>query len=230
MGRYSRSVGTLSIFEIEKLQSAKVAVVGCGGLGGYVLEMLGRMGVGNLTAIDGDVFEESNLNRQLLAETALMGVAKAAAAKKRMAAVNPESAVMAVQEWLTADNARFLLAGHDVIVDALDAIGTRMLLQEAAETLNIPLVHGAIGGWYGQVTVILPGDRTLNRLYQAGQQKGLEKLLGNPSFTPALVASIQAAEAIKLLVGRGELLRNRVLRIDLLAQEFTVIELETKPV
>lgn len=225
MGRYSRSVGTLSLPEITKLQGSKVAIVGCGGLGGYVLEMLGRMGVGHLTAIDGDVFEESNLNRQLLAETAGLGTAKAMAAKKRMAAVNPEVAVTAVAQWLTAENAPALLKGHDVIVDALDSITARLMLQQAAETLDIPMIHGAIGGWYGQVTVVFPGDRTLDRLYQQGTAGGLEKKLGNPSFTPALVAAIEAAEVIKLLIGRGELLRNQALRVDLLEHDYTLIDL-----
>ena len=225
MERYSRCIGTLSVPEIEKLHAARVAVVGCGGLGGYVLEMLGRMGVGHLTAIDGDVFEESDLNRQLLSETALLGTSKAVAAKKRMEKVNPEVFVTALQERLSAENAKTLLDIHDVIVDALDNIETRRLLQNVAEELHIPLVHGAIGGWYGQVTVILPGDRTLDRLYRGNQQNGVEKQQGNPSFTPALAAAAQAAETIKLLTGRGELLRNRVLRIDLLEQEYSVIEL-----
>lgn len=228
MDRYSRSIGTVSIQELEKIKDARVAVVGCGGLGGYVLEMLGRMGVGFLTAIDGDVFEESNLNRQLLSQINVLGTSKASAAKERMTAVNPEVTVIACSEWLSEGNAKTLLQGHDVIVDALDSIDTRRILQGAAQVLNTPLVHGAIGGWYGQVTVIMPGDRTLNRLYGEDMHTGLEKRMGNPSFTPALVASIQVAEVLKLLIGRGELLQNRVLRIDLLDTEFTLIELSSE--
>lgn len=226
MERYARSLGTLSMDEIETLKTSRVAVVGCGGLGGYVLEMLGRMGIGNLTAIDGDVFEESNLNRQLLAEDRLVGTPKCLAAQARMVAVNPEVKVRPLQEWLTASNGRELLQGHDVIVDALDSIGARKILQEVAEQLGTPLVHGAIGGWYGQVTVILPGDRTLDRLYGTGQQKGVEARLGNPSFTPGLIASIQTSEVIKLLIGRGELLRHRVLRVDLLEHDYILIDID----
>lgn len=224
MSRYTRNLGTLTPLEMLKVQNANVAVVGCGGLGGYVLEMLGRLGVGSLTAIDGDVFEESNLNRQLLSQMALMGTSKAVAARERMREVNPEIGVKAIHQWLTAENAPFLLRGHAVIVDALDSIPARLMLQEAAAQLGTPLVHGAIGGWYGQVTVVFPEDRTLDRLYGSASQAGVEKKLGNPSFTPALVASIQAAETVKLLIGRGELLRNRVLRIDLLEQEYTLID------
>ncbi len=224
MGRYERSIGTLTLPELERLKGAKVAVVGCGGLGGYVIEMLGRMGVGTLTAIDGDVFEESNLNRQLLSETRLLGTSKATAAVVRMAAVNPEIRVIPYKEWLTAGNAEALLNGHDVVVDALDTVDARKILQHGAEILNIPLVHGAIGGWYGQVAVIYPGDRTLDRLYGENTRSGIEKQLGNPSFTPALVASLQASEVIKILIGRGELLRNRVLRVDLLEHDYTLIE------
>ncbi len=225
MSRYARNMGTLTPAEMLKLQDANVAVVGCGGLGGYVLEMLGRLGVGSLTAIDGDVFEESNLNRQLLSQMGLLGTSKAVAARERMREINPEISVKAIHQWLTTENAPFLLRGHDVIVDALDTIDARLILQQAAASLGIPLVHGAIGGWYGQVTVILPGDRTLDRLYGNGTRSGVEKQLGNPSFTPALVASIEAAEVVKLLIGRGESLRNKVLRIDLLEQEYTLIEL-----
>ncbi len=209
---------------MERLQTARVAVAGCGGLGGYIIEMLARIGVGHLTVVDGDVFEESNLNRQLLSETRLLNTSKAEAAKCRIFAINPDVCVTAHHQWLTSDNIQQFLVNHDVIVDALDSISIRMLLQDAAEKLGTPLIHGAIGGWYGQVTVIFPYDRTLNKLYRQSGLTGVEKRLGNPSFTPALVASIQAAETIKLLVGRGELLRNKVLRIDLLDSEFTIID------
>jgi molybdopterin-synthase adenylyltransferase len=223
--RHVRSIGTLTVEELQHLKMCRVAVVGCGGLGGYVLEMLGRMGVGYLTAIDGDVFEESNLNRQILSETEMLGWSKAEVARLRMNRVNPEVVVFPVRDWLVEDNAESLLAGHDVVVDALDSISARFTVQGSCEKLQVPMVHGAIGGWYGQLTVIFPGDRTLNKLYSKDQSKGVESKLGNPSFTPALIASIQAAETVKLLIGRGESLRNRVLRVDLLEQEYSVLDL-----
>lgn len=223
--RYSRNIKTLSVEENESLKDCKVAVVGCGGLGGYVIEMLGRLGVGKLVAIDGDVFEESNLNRQILSDSYSLGIKKAERAKERMGKVNPDIEVEAVTDWLTESNGRDILQNCDVVVDALDSIETRLMLEELCEELEIPLVHGAIGGWYGQVTTVLPGDRTLSRFYKGKSMQGIEKKLGNPSFTPALAASIEVSEVVKLLIKRGELLRRKILLVDLLEQEYEVIEL-----
>lgn len=223
--RYSRNKTTISEEENAILKASKVCVIGCGGLGGYVIEMLGRVGVGTITAIDGDVFDESNLNRQILSDTQTIGLSKAMIAQKRMSIVNPDITVTAVAEFLTEENSEALLKGHQVIVDALDQIPTRLLVQETAEKLNIPFVHGAIAGWYGQVTTIFPGDRTLNKIYKNNTSRGKEKLLGNPSFTPALASSIQVSEVIKILLQRGDLLRNKFLFANLLEQEYEIIDL-----
>lgn len=225
LARYQRNISTLSIEENESLKNYRVCVVGCGGLGGYVIEMLGRIGVGNIAAIDGDVFEESNLNRQILSDSESLGVKKALRAKERMERVNPHIQVEAVVERLTSSNGMDILKGADVVVDALDSIETRLMLEKLCEELEIPLVHGAIGGWYGQVTTVLPGDGTLKRFYGGKATQGIEKKLGNPSFTPALVASIEVSEVIKLLIKRGELLSKKLLVIDLLEQEYEVIQL-----
>lgn len=226
--RYERNIGMLSAQEMELLRRSRVCVVGCGGLGGYIIEMLARLGIGHLTVLDGDVFEETNLNRQLYSEESNLGKSKALQAKERVARINSGVVVAAHQMILTAENAPDILKGHDVIIDAVDSIAARCMLQEVCEEAGIPFVHGAIAGWYGQVTTIYPGDRTLDILYAQGtrQEKGIEKLLGNPSFTPALVASIEVSEAVKVLIGRGETLRKRVLYIDTLAQEYNVVELD----
>lgn len=215
---------TLSLEENDKLKNHKVCVIGCGGLGGYVIEMLGRIGVGFITAVDGDVFQESNLNRQILSDAHSLGKSKSIAAKERMMNVNPLIEVNCINKLLTKENYPEILKGHDVIVDALDSIDARLMLQDACEELNIPLISGAIAGWYGHVTTIYPGDRTLNIVYGNKIGKGVEAKLGNPSFTPALVASIEVSEVIKVLIGRGELLRKRILFIDTLNQDYEVIE------
>ena len=215
---------TLSSEENDKLKNYKVCVIGCGGLGGYVIEMLGRIGVGYITAVDGDVFQESNLNRQILSDIHSLGKSKSIVAKKRMMNVNPLIEVNAINEFLTKENYPEILNGHDIIVDALDSIDARLMLQDACEELNIPLVSGAIAGWYGHVTTVYPGDKTLNIIYGKKVGKGIEAKLGNPSFTPALVASIEVSEVIKVLIGRGELLRKRILFIDTLNQDYEVIE------
>lgn len=223
--RYSRNMKMLSERENKLLRESCVAVVGCGGLGGGIIEMLGRLGVGHIIAVDGDNFEPSNLNRQLLSHTKNLGTSKALAAVERMRLVNPDIKVTGVKELIHLENGRELLAEANVIVDAVDRINTRMMLQELAEELKVPLVHGAIGGWYGQVMTVLPGDKTLNLIYGGEITQGIEKELGNPSFTPALVGSIQVSEVVKLLIKRGGLLRHRMLYIDLYEQDYTVLEL-----
>lgn len=225
MQRYARNMKTLSLEENNSLKHFKVCVVGCGGLGGYIIEELGRIGIGSITAVDGDVFEESNLNRQLLSSVDNLGNSKAEAAEFRMRKVNPMIKVTAVCKRLDMKNGPDILAGHDIVLDALDNIESRLTLEKLAEQAQIPLVHGAIAGWFGQVTTILPGDRTLSLLYPTDESRGIEKELGNPSFTPALVASIQVAEAVKLLIRRGETLRRKLLIINLLEQEYEVIDL-----
>jgi len=223
--RYRRNMNMLSESEIERLASTKVCVVGCGGLGGHVIEMLGRLGVGSLTVIDGDVFDESNLNRQILSTESLIGKSKALAAASRLAEVNSLIDVTPHFTFLNEENCDDLIRGHDAVVDALDRMQPRRLLEARCEALGIPLVHGAIGGWYAQVCTILPGDRIFSRIYPAGTDRGIESELGNPSFTPAVTASIQVSETLKLLLNRGELLRNRLLTIDLLDNEFEIFEL-----
>ena len=223
LARYSRNVATLSIEENEKLKNYTVCVVGCGGLGGYIIEMLGRLGIGHIIAVDGDVFEESNLNRQLLSDTSSLGIEKAIKAKERMNIVNPLIEVKSVTERLTKQNGKDILNGANVVVDALDNIESRLILEEICEEINIPLVHGAIAGWYGQVTTVLPGDKTLTHFYGGKAIEGTEKKLGNPSFTPALVSSVQVSEVIKLLIGRGEILRGKMLFIDMLLQDYETV-------
>jgi len=225
MERYIRNEKMLSPAENQKLRTFRVAVVGCGGLGGYIIEMLARLGIGYLTLIDGDVFEPSNLNRQLLSNPENIGQPKAREAKQRVKEINPEITTVAVYEFLTEVNAEEILKGHDLICDALDNIKSRRIIEKAAEKLNTPMIFGAIAGWYAQVCTIMPGDRILERLYPAEMEKGAETHYGNPSFTPALAASIQVAEAIKVLLNKEGLLRNKVLSINLLNHEYQVIEL-----
>jgi molybdopterin/thiamine biosynthesis adenylyltransferase len=218
--RYQRNRRMLSTAEQLQLFRSKVAVIGCGGLGGYILEELARLGVGQLLAIDPDTFEEHNLNRQLLSSPAGLGRSKAQAAVERIAEINPAVTVWAIDQAATRSNGNELLAGVDVVADAVDNVPTRMELAESCSTFGIPLVHGAIAGWYGHVTTIFPGEGTLQRLYSHWEGgKGIEAQLGNPSFTPALVASFEVAEVCKILLGRGRLLRNRCLMINLLDME-----------
>lgn len=223
--RYLKNMTMLSESEIERIKNSKVCVIGCGGLGGYVIEMLARLGVGNITAVDGDIFDATNLNRQLLSDSNVIGKNKVEIAKERMDLVNPLINFTPISQNISNDNGIEILKGHGVIIDAVDNIAARLLLQELAYELGITLVHGAIAAWYGQVTTVFPGDKTLDILYARKNIEGIEKKLGNPSFTPAFVASVQVSEALKILIGRGELLRNKILYADLFAQDYEVVSL-----
>lgn len=223
--RYQRCIGTITETELEKLQHSSVCIVGCGGLGGYVIEGLARMGIGRLTTIDGDCFDETNWNRQLLSTETNLGMPKALAARERIMAINSQVEVNAVEALLSEDNGRDLIRGHQAVVDALDNIGARRALEQACSAEGIPLIHGAIAGWNGQVAVIFPGEEIFSKLYPQGVDTGAEVMTGNPSFTPAVVAALEVAETIKVLLGRDEVLRNRLLTVDVLNQEYETIDL-----
>lgn len=223
--RYEKNILALSPDECESLAAKKVCVIGCGGLGGYIIETLARVGVGYITVVDYDTFCESNLNRQLFSNEQNLGMLKAEAAKNRIQSVNSSVMVNVVTSPLNAENAADILAGHDAVADALDNIPARLVLQEHCRKLGIPLVHGAIAGWYGQVMTIMPEDDGLELIYKGAPDKGAESTLGNLAFTAAVAANIQCGEIIKLLTGRGELLSKTLLRFDLLNNEFTKIKL-----
>ncbi|MBU0495567.1 MAG: HesA/MoeB/ThiF family protein [Chloroflexi bacterium] len=214
--RYARNLGTVGWDGQQCLLQATVGVVGCGGLGGWVIEGLARMGVGYLIVIDCDAFEENNLNRQLLCTEATLGQPKVLAAQERVGRVNQSVTVTAHHVRATAENLPTLLAGAQVVVDALDTIPMRLALQDAAAALGIPMVHGAIAGYVGQVTTIFPGDIGLRALYGTGDvpERGIETQWGNPAATPMMVAAWQVQEVVKVLTGRGEPLRNRLLYLD----------------
>jgi molybdopterin/thiamine biosynthesis adenylyltransferase len=216
--RYLRNVGTIGLKGQAKLLQATAAVVGLGGLGGYVTEALARMGVGRLILIDGDAFDETNFNRQLLSTEARLGTSKAEAARKRVGEINSAVEVVAHAAMLSADNLPRLLAGAEVVVDALDRLPVRLVLQDGAQALGIPMVHGSIAGFLGQVMTILPGDLGFRSLYGDLEQvpeQGLEAELGTPAATPMAVAAWEAQEVVKILVGRGDILRNRLLLMDM---------------
>jgi molybdopterin/thiamine biosynthesis adenylyltransferase len=226
--RYQRNRRMFSAAEQRRLFESRVAVVGCGGLGGYVIEELARLGVGRLVAIDPDSFDEGNLNRQLLSSPALIGTSKALAAARRVAEVNPAVGVEPVQSAFAPERSPDLLAGVAVVVDALDTIADRLELGKACSRLGIPLVSGSIGGWFGYVTAVFPGEQTLKHLYRS-DGRGIEADLGNPAFTPAAVASLQVAEVVKILLRIGTTLRNRVLCVNLFDMEVDCIRLDGSP-
>ena len=206
----------------EKLSQKRAAVIGCGGLGGYAIEMLARAGVGHIRVCDGDVFDETNLNRQLLCTENVLGKSKAKVAAERINAINSEAKAEPFSCNITEENASEILEDCDVVIDALDSVCGKMMLQEICRLYDSPMVHGAIGGWFGQITTIFPGNDTLSLIYGEGAEVSQE--LGNPSFSPAVIASIQASEAIKVLLESENVLMRKLLFVDLMTNDFQIVE------
>ena len=219
--RYARNIPALTEEECRTLQKKRVLVVGCGGLGGHIIDQLARIGVGFLRVVDGDVFEASNLNRQLLSETALLGASKAIAAADKIRRVNPAIQIETVVEFLGPENAAQIIAGCDVVLDGLDNLESRLILASACKDAGIPYIFGAIQGWVAQAAISMPDDDLIKKLYPEGTVIRDKSVL---SFTPALCASMQVALCTKLLVGRN-VETGTIFYFDLLNQEFETIPL-----
>lgn len=199
-----------------------VAVFGCGGLGGYVIEHLGRVGIGRLIVCDGDVFSPSNLNRQLLATEENLGQNKAIEAKRRMTQVNSAVHVTAVDSFLTTEELKELFVQVDCVVDCTDHAESRRILCQAAQACGVPLVHGAVAGWTGQFGTFRSPFGLMAWLYPTNQAVSEE--VGSPSFVPAVIAGLQAAEVVKLLLGRLSKKPDRLILVDTLHHEYRIVE------
>ena len=217
--RYLRNRDALSIDNQRALCGATVAVVGLGGRGGQAVLTLARLGIGRLLLLDADRFDETNLNRQAFCDTAALGRPKSERAAEAVAAVNPAVEVVARTARIGPENAGELLAGASVVLDALDNVADRFTLELGARELGVPLVHAAVAGFEGRLMTIFPGDPGLRLLYPAGalppDPGRPEAVLGVPATTPAVLATLQAQEAVKLITGIGKPVRNAMLHVDL---------------
>lgn len=216
--RYSRNQKSLSCAEQLRLLEARVAIIGLGGLGGAVTEMLARIGIGHLTLVDGDVFDESNLNRQLLSSPRLLGSRKAETAAGRVAELNAAVTTRAIADFFTPENGAEILKDVDLAIDCLDNIPSRFTLETACRQAAIPMVSAAIAGWTGQATVIFPGDAGLRLLYGPAEEaprKGIEAALGTLPFAAVHLATVQCAEVVTILLRRPSTLRHHLLLADL---------------
>jgi molybdopterin/thiamine biosynthesis adenylyltransferase len=226
--RYSRNQKTLDNTDQLRLLAARVAIIGLGGLGGTVTEILARIGVGQLTLVDGDTVDESNLNRQLLSSPALLGRSKAEIAGERVATVNPAVRSRIVNEFLTADNAAAILAGSALAIDCLDNIPARFLLAKGCTDQAIPLVSAAIGGTSGQATVLFPGDDGLEKIYgpaPTAPTRGSEAAFGTLPFTAWQLATVECAEAVNLILGGQSSLHGRLLLRETRSHQQELVEL-----
>jgi molybdopterin-synthase adenylyltransferase len=214
--RYLRNLSAITLPEQARICKGSVLVCGCGGLGGALINLLARIGVGALRVVDGDTFSPSNLNRQWLCDTQRLSQPKALVAEEQVRAINPLIAVEAVMGLLDEHNADNLLHGMDLVLDALDNLPGRFLLAEASRRQGIPFIHGAATGWWGQVSTFMPASRLdLTAVYGAKRSREpAEIALGVLGPAPSLIASLQAFEAIRLLSGRNPAYADRLLFFD----------------
>jgi molybdopterin/thiamine biosynthesis adenylyltransferase len=215
--RYLRNMGTVGMEGQLKLLRSTVAVCGAGGLGGTVIELLARQGVGRLVVIDNGRFVENNLNRQAMSDEDVLRKSKVKVAAGRVRRINSAVVVKALSAFIDHSSVDELLKGADIVVDALDSLDTRLVVEKSCRKLNIPFVHGAIAGFSGQVMTVLPGDGGLASIYGGGPGQdahGMEAITGNPPATPAIIAAWEVQEVVKLITGIGTPLRNRLLFLD----------------
>lgn len=191
MDRYKRNYSSISKEEQKKLSNISVAIVGLGGLGGYVLENLVRLGVRNFNLIDKDVFDPTNLNRQILATEKTLSKKKAYVALDRAREIDHRVKAKVFSERLD-DKSLEMLEGVDIVVDCLDSIKTRLELEDLCDQLGINLIHGAIRGYYGQVGISNRGNRIVEKLYKKDTREAKEhENLGNLPMTCMITASFQ---------------------------------------
>ncbi len=196
---YARNIGTIGRGGQRKLLASRVGVIGLGGLGGYVCEALARLGVGNIIGVDDDVFDETNLNRQIVCTTENIGQSKAEQTQFHIGRVNQAVNFQAydVKAEALSDET---LGECEVIFDCLDSISARLELMARVSSKNVPLIHGAVAGWCGQVCLCQPGCDSMEKIY-ARCDHGIEETLGTLVPAVAVAANIMAALGAQLLLG-----------------------------
>ena len=234
--RYSRHMLIPEVGEEgqRRLLDARVLLIGAGGLGSPASLYLAAAGVGTLGIVDDDVVDSSNLQRQIAHSTQRLGEPKVESARETLTALNPDVEVKAFQERLTSENIdRILDEGWDVIVDGADNFPTRYLVNDASVWHDIPVVHGSIYRFEGQVTVFKPGEGPCYRcLFPTPPPPELAPSCaegGVLGVLPGVIGSMQATEALKLVLGIGEPLVGRLLLFDALDTTFTEVALRRDP-
>lgn len=227
----SRQMSIVTRSEQQRFKDAKTTVIGCGGIGGETIEMLARMGIGELVLVDKDAYDLSNLNRQTLATIADLGLTKSDVAAEKVRLINPYVKVTTFNEHVDQTNIEKVIGDSDIVIDALDNVLTRVIVSRAAKEKGIPYIHGAIHGTLGQITVFLPNsDKTYEEMFNLpsigkelndetiGELKkvtsGVPPVIGP---TPNLIGCLEAFEAYKAITGVGKVtVAPKILTFDLL--------------
>ena len=214
--RYLKNFQSINFKKQLQLLNSNISLVGLGGLGGCIIETLARIGVGKIKVADNDFFEESNLNRQALSTMNNIGFSKIDIAKKKIAEINPSIIFEAENKFIDENNIDDFLKDTDILIDALGGLETRQILQTAASKNNIPLLTGAIAGWSGYVSLIMPQKKgPADFMNKTDAKNDAEKTLGSLAPLANLVASIMSAQLISVLCKEKTPLKNKMLIIDL---------------
>ncbi len=233
--RYSRHIMLPEVGEEGqgKLLDAKVLFIGAGGLGSPSSLYLAAAGVGTMGIVDDDVVDESNLQRQVLHNMERLGMSKVDSARKTLQTLNPDVEVVAHQVRLSSENVLDIVANYDLVVDGADNFPTRYLLNDAALKLGKPVIHASIYRFDGQMTTFLPDSGPCYRcLYPDPPPPGMApscQEAGVLGVLPGLVGTVQATEAVKIILGVGETLSGRLLVFDALKTKFRTLKLRKDP-
>lgn len=226
----ARQVPLVSKAEQEKFKNAKITVIGCGGIGGEAIEMLARMGVGELVLVDEDSFDLTNMNRQTLATMDDLNEDKSETAAKKVKAINPYVKVTNYSEHVNEENIDEIIADSRIVIDALDNVLTRVIVSRKANENKIPFIHGAIHGTLGQITVFLANTKSYEEMFSLPSlgkdltEEVMEELenvtSGTPPAigpTPNLIGCLEAMEAYKIITGIGKVtVAPKILTFDLM--------------
>ena len=222
--RYARQRELLTCAEQLALLDSYILIVGCGGLGGHIVEGVARLGIGTIHVVDFDRFDETNLNRQTFATLGDLGRLKVAVARERVETINPAISMITSPQYFDAQFDLQNIGAADVVIDALGHGETCLRLAQACRELNKPLIHGAFADWSGQVATVMPGEKLVDKIY-AGEKLPLRSP-NTLSFIPACVAALQVAETVKLLLGKGQTVATALCCLDLLDTECVVVAVE----
>ena len=233
--RYERHISLPEIGEKgqQKLLESRVVIIGAGGLGSPAALYLAAAGVGTIGVVDMDTVEESNLQRQILHSTETIGKNKVDSAEKTLSALNPDVNVITYNTLLNKDNAIEVIENYDVVVDGTDNLQTRYLINDASVKTGIPVVHGSIFQYEGQITVFDPKNGpTYRDVFPEPPESGTAPNCteaGVLGVLPGIVGSIQALETIKLILGIGEGLSGRLIVFDALEMSFHEYKIDRDP-
>jgi molybdopterin/thiamine biosynthesis adenylyltransferase len=229
--RYARQLAMPEIGDLgqRKLGKASVLIVGAGGLGSPAAWMLVAAGVGRVGLVDGDHVDASNLQRQTLHTTASIGQLKVESARERLSALNPHVEIATYAQRLTMDNAAAIVGGYDFMIDATDTFASKFLLAEVAMRCALPYCHAGIDRWFGQAITVLPGRTTCYRCLFDEAPSETSVPVGPIGVVPGILGAVQAAEAIRFVLGVGELLTDRLLTCHVLKMTLRTIATQRNP-